>query len=197
MRLYPWIFTKMFLVPFPFPFPLFHGKVPRKHPLLPRINLIHHILRRVRVPRITRILHHRRQHFLLYQRVLLNRVDVQSPANMPRDVAMEGPRARIIGVVLQHNVCRVRGGAALDELRVAALRVLLIRDDAVPFAETLGEHVEVVAVEVHGVGGDEGVVDDKADGGVGVEVVDGPFWVGVGEVAGIGEGEDGVAGESC
>ena len=95
-------------------FPLRHGKVPCKHPLLPRINLIHNILRRVRVPRITRVLHHGRQHFLLYQSVLLNRVDVQSTADVPRDVAMEGPRARIVGVVLQHNVCRVRGSTALD-----------------------------------------------------------------------------------
>ena len=44
--------------------------------------------------------------------------------------------------------------------------------------------------------GEEGVVDYEADGGVGVEVVDGPFGVRVGEVAGVGEGEDGVAGDS-
>ena len=134
-------------------FSLRHRKVPRKHPLLPRINLIHNILRRIRIPRITRILHHRRQHLLLNQRILLNRIDIQSPTNMPRNMAMERPRARIIGVVLQHDVGRVRGSAALDELRVAALRVFLVRDDAVPFAEALGEDVEIVAVEMHGVGG--------------------------------------------
>ena len=179
-----------------FSLPSWHGKVPCKHPLLPRINLIHNILRRVRIPRITRILHHGRQHFLLDQSVLLNRVDVQPTAHVPRDVAMEGPRARIVGVVLQHDVCRVRGRAALDELRVAALRVFLVRDGAVPFAETLGEDIEIMPVEMHGVGGEECVVDYEAHGGVGVEVVDGPFWVWVGEIALIGEREDRVAGNS-
>ena len=66
---------------------------------------------------------------------------------------MEGPRARVVGVVLQNDVCRVRGSAALDQLRISALRVYLVGDNAVPFPETLGEHVEVVAVEMHGVGG--------------------------------------------
>ena len=113
---------------------------------------------------------------------------------MPRDVAVEGPRAGVVGVVLQDDVGRVRRvGGALDELGVAALRVLRVGDDAVPGAETLGEHVEVVAVEMHGVGRDEGVVDYEADGGVGVEVVDCPVGR-VGEVAGVGEGQDWVAG---
>ena len=42
--------------------------------------------------------------------------------------------------------------------------------------------------------GEELVVDDEAHGGVGAEVVDGPLGVWVGEVACVGEGEDGVAG---
>ena len=106
---------------------------------------------------------------------------------MPRDMAMEGPCARVVGVVLQDNVARVGGRATLDELRVATLRVLCVRDLSVPAAGAFGEDVEVVAVEVHGVGGDEFVVDDEADGGVGAEVVDGPVG-GVGEVAGVCEG---------
>ena len=81
-------------------------------------------------------------------------------------------------------------------MRVAALRVFLVRDDAVPFPKSFGEHVEIVAVEMHGVGGEECVVDYEADGGVGVEVVDGPFGVWVGEIACIGEREDRVAGDS-
>ena len=113
---------------------------------------------------------------------------------MPRDVAVEGPRARVVRVVLQDDVGRVRGVAVLDELGVAALRVLRVGDAAVPGADALGEHVEVVAVEVHGVGGVELVVDDEAHGGVGAEVEDGPFGVvRVGDVACVGEGEDGVA----
>lgn len=114
---------------------------------------------------------------------------------MPRDVAMEGPRAGVVGVVLQDDVGGIVRGAALQHLRVAALRVLRVRDVAVPFAEALGEHVEVVAVQVHRVRGEKFVVDYEADGGVGAEVVDGPLGVRVGEVACVGEGEDGVAGD--
>ena len=44
-------------------------------------------------------------------------------------------------------------------------------------------------------GGEELVVDYEADGGVGAEVVDGPLGVRVGEIACVGEGEDGVAGD--
>lgn len=168
--------------------------VPREHPLLARVDLVHDVLGRVRVPRGAGVGHDGRQHPLLDQGVLLDRVDVQPAANVPRDVAVEGPRAGVVGVVLQDDVGRVRRvGGALDELGVAALRVLRVGDDAVPGAETLGEHVEVVAVEMHGVGRDEGVVDYEADGGVGVEVVDCPVGR-VGEVAGVGEGQDWVAG---
>ena len=149
MRLYPWTFTQVF----PFPLPSWHGKVSCKHPLLSRVDLVHNVLRRVSVPRIARVLDHGRQHFLLDQSVLLNRVDVQSTAYVPCNVAMEGPRARVVGVVLQNNVCRVRWSAALDQLCVTALRVFLVRDDSVPFSETLGEHVEIMSVKMHGVGG--------------------------------------------
>ena len=72
---------------------------------------------------------------------------------MPRDVAMEGPCARIVGVVLQNDVGWVCRSAALDQLSVTALRVSLVGDDSVPFPETLGEHVEIVSVKMHGVGG--------------------------------------------
>ena len=95
-RLHPWIQQKRSFLPLP----LRHREIPRKHPLLPRINLINHILRRIRIPRTTRILHHRRQHLLLNQRVLLNRIDIQPPTNMPRNMAMKRPRARIVRVVL-------------------------------------------------------------------------------------------------
>ena len=85
---------------------------------------------------------------------------------------MERPGARVVRVVLQNNVRGVRGGTALHQLCVAALRVLRVGDLAVPGSETLGENVEVVAVEVHGVGCEEFVVDYQAHGGVGAEVVD-------------------------
>lgn len=40
-------------------------------------------------------------------------------------------------------------------MRVATLRILRVRDFAVPGADAGGEDLEVVAVEVHGVGGRE------------------------------------------
>ena len=94
--------------------------------------------RRIRIPRLTDIRHHRRQHPLPQQPRLLNRIDVQPPTHMPRDVAMKGPRAGVVGVVLQNDVGGIVRGAALQHLRVAALRVLRVRDVAVPFAEALG-----------------------------------------------------------
>lgn len=72
---------------------------------------------------------------------------------MPRDVAMEGPRAGVIGVVLQDNVCRVGRGAPLDQLRITALRIRLVGDLTIPLSEALSEHVEVVTVQMHRVGG--------------------------------------------
>lgn len=99
---------------------------------------------------------------------------------------MEGPSAWIIRLVLQDNVSRFRHRATSDQLRIATLRVLRVGDDAVPFSGTLGEHVEVVAVKVHGMGCQECIVDHETHGGVGVEVVDIPVRVGVGEIACIG-----------
>lgn len=78
-------------------------------------------------------------------------------------------------------------------MRIAALRVLRVSDDAVPGSKAIGEHVEVVAVEMHGVGGREFIVDYETHGGVGIEVVNLPVGVGVGEIASIREGEDGGA----
>ena len=94
--------------------------------------------RRIRIPRLAHISHNRRQHPLLQQPRLLNRIDIQTSTHMPRDMAMKGPRAGVIGVVLQDDVGRVIRGAALQHLRVAALRVLRVRDVAVPFPEALG-----------------------------------------------------------
>ncbi len=136
-----------------------------------------------------------RQHALLQQRLLLNGIDVQARAHMPRDVAMERPHAGVVGEVLQHDVAWGGGGAGLDELDVAALRVLLVHDGAVPGADALGEDVEVVPVQVHGVGGGEFVLHDQPDRGVVAEVVGVPLRViGVGDVALVREDEHRVAG---
>lgn len=129
------------------------------------------------------------QHPFLQQRRLLNGVDVQARAHVPRNVAMERPHARVVGLILQHDIAK-----RLHELHVAALGVGLVDDLAVPSADALGQDVEIVTMEMHGVGGREVVVDDDADGAVVPKVVDVPFGIeGVGEVALVGQDEDGVA----
>lgn len=75
---------------------------------------------------------------------------------------------------------------------IATLRILRMSDISIPGSCTFSEHVEVVAMKMHGVGGDEFVVDYEAHGGVGAEVVH-IIIGGVGEVACIREREDGVA----
>ena len=57
---------------------------------------------------------------------------------MPRDMAMEGPHARIVGEILQHDVARGGSGTGLHDLHVPALRVGLVHDGAVPGADALG-----------------------------------------------------------
>ena len=112
---------------------------------------------------------------------------------------MERPGAGIIRVVLQDNVSRVRGTTTWNQLGIAALCVLRVRDLTVPGSETFGEDLEVVAVEMHRVGSYELVVDHEAHGGVCAKVVDLPIGIRVGEITRIREREDRVAGEkvSC
>ena len=77
---------------------------------------------------------------------------------------MEWPDAWVVCVVLKDNVASlsfVREGATRTyDLHIASLGVLLVRDSAVPDPGTFREHVEVVAVQMHGVGGGEKVVHD-------------------------------------
>lgn len=124
-------------------------------------------------------------------------VDVQARADVPRDVAVERPDARVVHGELHDDVARlaaVAAGCGGQDLRVAALRVGRVGDAPVPGAGPGGEDEHVVAVQVHGVVGDgDVVVDEEADGGVGAEVVDVPFWVlWVGDVARVREEEDRV-----
>ena len=112
---------------------------------------------------------------------------------MPRNVAVQRPDARIIRRGLEHDIrgaARRRRGQQLD---VAALGVVRVRDrHAAPGPVADGLDEDVVAVEVHGMRGGDGVVDDEAVG-VGAEVVDVPLrGGGVGGVAGFGEEEGGV-----
>lgn len=99
----------------------------------------------------TSLLHTSREDPLLQERRLLDRIDVQTRADMPRDMAMERPHARIIGVILEHDIPRRASRAGLDNLDVATLGICLVDDCAVPGSDALGQDVEIVAVEMHGV----------------------------------------------
>ena len=93
------------ILPIPHSYPPVVALSEQKHaplltPLQPGINLIHHIMTRIIRPRHTSLLHTIRQHALLQLGHLLNRINIQSSANMPRDMAMERPHARIVRLVL-------------------------------------------------------------------------------------------------
>lgn len=127
---------------------------------------------------------------------VFHNVDVQAGADVPSDMAMEGPHARVVGIELDDHVSGALDlVAVLQHLHVATGRVLL-DGVTVPFALALGQDPEVVPVHVHGVRGPihvDQVADVETDRGVGAEVVDVPLWIiGVGCVAAVGEEEEGI-----
>ena len=67
---------------------------------------------------------------------------------MPRDMTMKRPHARIVRLILKHNM-----PARRQHLHITTLRVLHIRErDVVPVARTLVEDRHGVAMNVHGLG---------------------------------------------
>ena len=67
---------------------------------------------------------------------------------MPRDMTMKRPHARIIRLILKHNM-----PARRQHLHITTLRVLHVSEgDAVPVARALVEDRHGVAMEVHGLG---------------------------------------------
>ncbi|KAL8933039.1 MAG: hypothetical protein Q9211_005996 [Gyalolechia sp. 1 TL-2023] len=103
---------------------------------------------------------------------------------MPGDMTMKGPYARIIRVVLYHEV-----SLPLDNLHVATLGEGVVGDLAVPRADALSnlvamvengdfylsKHEEVVTMEMHRVSNKEVVVNNEADRSVAAEIVHGPL----------------------
>lgn len=121
-------------------------------------------------------------------------IDGESVCRVYGDVTMQRPDSRVIGQPFKNNKGRSGVGSRLQNVRVAALRVGRVDDNAVPDAGALGQDPEAVAVEMHGVGHEESVPNDDADGSALAEVVDVPFWmVGVACVSEIGEEEEWVA----
>lgn len=99
-------------------------------------------------------------------------VDVETAADVPSDMAMEGPNTGIVGIDLEHDV--IESG---EKLNIASLRILWVGDFAIPDAETLRKHEEVVTVHVHRMGGRKGIVDDQSNRLVGSKVVHIPFRI--------------------
>lgn len=75
----------------------------------PAINLIDNIICCIITPINTGLVHTLRNLSVLQLLRLLDRINIQSRANMPRNVAMERPDAGVIGLVLQNNVARHSG----------------------------------------------------------------------------------------
>lgn len=128
-------------------------------------------------PVTTGLRYRRRQHPLRQQTCLFNRVDIQSSAYMPSDVAMKRPHAGVVCVVLQDEISRSGCAAGLNELHITTLSVALMGDGSIPGSYTLGKDIEIMAVEMHGVGSEEFVLDDKADGCVVAKVVNIPLRI--------------------
>ena len=63
----------------------------------PTVNLVHHIVIRILIPRITRLVHNIRDIPVPFQLLrLLHDVDVESLADVPRDMTVERPHARVV-----------------------------------------------------------------------------------------------------
>ena len=115
-------------------------------------------------------------------------------------MTMQRPHPRIIRLELHHQMALPRRHwiPLPQHLRIATLRVIKVARAAVPDAAALGQDEEVVAVQMHGVGGVVGVDEVghvDADVGCVIGVIDVPLGVvWVGGVATVGFEEDLVAG---
>ena len=119
---------------------------------------------------------------------------------MPSAMTMQRPHPRIVRLELHHQMALApRHRIPLPHhLCIASLQIIKVARAAIPDAAALGQDEEVVAVQMHGVGGVGGVdeighVDADVGGGTGV--VDVPLGVvGVGDVAAVGFKKDRVTG---
>lgn len=97
---------------------------------------------------------------------------------------MQRPNPRIVRHKLHHKKPRRRRTTRAQKLHVSSLRIFRIRHAAVPNPAALGEHPEVVSVQMHRMNERGAIVQHDAHGGVGAEVVNVPLGVtGVGDVA--------------
>lgn len=114
---------------------------------------------------------------------------------MPSAMTMQRPHPRIIRLELHHQMARPRRPRLAHHLRIPSLRVRRVPRAPIPHAVALGQHEEIVTVQMHrvrGVCGGDGISHVDADIGGFAGVVDVPLF-GVGEVALVGFKQDGVA----
>lgn len=151
------------------------GRKPRSKYLQAGIDFGNHVVPAVIGPVAAGLSHRGRNDSLLDQIGLLHGVDVEARAHVPRDMAMQGPHAGVVGVVLNDNKTRARRTSALNDLHVPALCVGRMHNGAVPCANAFGKNVEVVTVQMHWVRGAGVVLDDDTHAVVVSEVVDVPL----------------------
>jgi hypothetical protein len=81
-------------------------------------------------------------------------VDIQSIADVPRNVAVEWPNAGIISTKVENNVAlsawfAIGWVAGVNELGVSALGIVGTSDGSIPSASALSDNPEIVTVEMH------------------------------------------------
>lgn len=112
-------------------------------PLLqPTINLSHNIFTRIRIPIRTRLRHHLRNLQLIDIRWSLHECHEKPLTQMKRDMTMEWPRSRVIGIELKHQVAESR-----HILSIPTLWILRTSNGyTIPRSSSVMENVEIVPV---------------------------------------------------
>ena len=152
------------------------------------------MVRRKRIPIITRLGQDIRQFRLRNVLRLFDRINIQPSTNMPCDMTVQRPSARIVRFVFNDQIAWLGRRSLGHNLDVApdGVRRVGSLDGAVPGLDTVREDPEVVAMEMHGVGDLEKILDVDTHRRVGAEIVDVCFFGKI-EIAGGRLGEDGVA----
>ena len=142
-----------------------------------RVNLIRHVRVRPARPVPTRLSKRARDVQIPHIVRTFENLDIESSAEVPRDVAVERPHARVVLVPLHNEIGRriVALGTGEHGNVAASWVVRIAVNVTVVFASTSGEDEHVVAVQVHWVwSAFDVVVPDHADGRVGSHIVDIP-----------------------
>ena len=130
-----------------------------------------------------------RNDLLLDQIGLLHHIDIKAGGDMPGNMAVQGPHARVVGTVLKDQM-----SVRLQQLHIPPLRIFEIGNGAVPLGfGPVGQDEEIVPVEVYRVRGKAAVSKNNPHALVLARVVHIPLRVEmVGRVSRVGEQKDRV-----